>query len=90
MASWLPNLSAAILAIAMVTELCRLHLWFIYPYPSVLWCDEGYIAAFALRMLGGHWLPYVDAVSQRGPVLYWSRLSSSGSVGPLAGLGFDG
>ena len=22
-------------------------------------------------MIEGHWLPYVDAVSHRGPVLYW-------------------
>lgn len=33
--------------------------------------DEGYFAAFAIALRQGHFLPYVDAVSQRGPVLYW-------------------
>jgi hypothetical protein len=33
--------------------------------------DEGYISAFAARMLDGQMLPFVDAVSHRGPVLYW-------------------
>ena len=32
--------------------------------------DEGYLAAFGLRMIDGHFLPYVDAVSHRGPLLY--------------------
>jgi hypothetical protein len=33
--------------------------------------DEGYITAFAERLSHGRWLPYVDAVSHRGPMLYW-------------------
>ncbi len=33
--------------------------------------DEGYFGAFALGLDHGHVLPHVDAVSQRGPVLYW-------------------
>jgi hypothetical protein len=33
--------------------------------------DEGYVVAFARRMLEGHNLPYVDAVSHRGPLFYW-------------------
>jgi hypothetical protein len=33
--------------------------------------DEGYITAFAERLNHGRWLPYVDAVSHRGPMLYW-------------------
>lgn len=33
--------------------------------------DEGYATAFAQRMLDGSMLPYVDAVSHRGPVFYW-------------------
>lgn len=38
---------------------------------AALHFDEGYIATFGERMLDGRFLPYVDAVSQRGPVLYW-------------------
>jgi hypothetical protein len=43
------------------------------PRPAMLqhW-DEGYELAFARRMLeGGQNLPYVDAVSHRGPLFYW-------------------
>lgn len=47
------------------------HQFFMVPKPRTVSVDEGYIAAFALRLLHGKGLPYVDAVSQRGPVTYW-------------------
>ncbi len=47
------------------------HLTFFSPPWPMNPKDEGYITAFAGRLLDGHWLPYVDAVSHRGPVLYW-------------------
>jgi hypothetical protein len=46
------------------------HLTFFSPPWPMNPKDEGYITAFAGRLLDGHWLPYVDAVSHRGPVLY--------------------
>jgi hypothetical protein len=49
----------------------RGHAFFLRPYATWLSVDEGYISAFALRLLEGHMLPYVDAISQRGPLLYW-------------------
>ncbi len=48
------------------------QLFFIFPWPSWLNVDEPYITAFGWRMTEGSWLPYVDAVSHRGPVLYWT------------------
>jgi hypothetical protein len=52
-------------------QIARAHLFFFSP-PAVLnLYDEGYVVAFARRMLEGSWLPYVDAVSHRGPMLYW-------------------
>jgi hypothetical protein len=33
--------------------------------------DEGYMAGVAARMATRHFLPYVDAASQRGPMQYW-------------------
>jgi len=51
--------------------LARAHLHFVFPYAAPVSNDEGYISAMVLRMMAGHWLPYVDGVSQRGPVLYW-------------------
>jgi hypothetical protein len=50
--------------------LVRGHLPFIARAAPVS-VDEGYLQAFAQRMLAGHFLPYVDAFSHRGPVLYW-------------------
>jgi hypothetical protein len=40
--------------------------------PRVLAFDEGYTTALAERMIEGRWLPYVDGVSHRGPLLYWA------------------
>jgi hypothetical protein len=59
---------------ALTTSLvitARTHLYFIYPYAVPVSNDEGYITAMALRMVRGRWLPYVDGVSQRGPITYW-------------------
>jgi 4-amino-4-deoxy-L-arabinose transferase-like glycosyltransferase len=56
-----------------VIALIRVHALFLTPRAILLnrW-DEGYLNAFARRMVEGSWLPYVDAVSHRGPLLYWS------------------
>jgi 4-amino-4-deoxy-L-arabinose transferase-like glycosyltransferase len=51
--------------------LLRAHLTFIRN-PQGLNVDEGYIVAFGKRMLDGQLLPYVDAVSHRGPMVYWA------------------
>jgi hypothetical protein len=62
---------AAWLGLAAITAiLVRAHLAFMTP-GMPLNPDEGYIMAFGQRMLEGHLLPYVDAVSHRGPLLYW-------------------
>jgi 4-amino-4-deoxy-L-arabinose transferase-like glycosyltransferase len=44
---------------------------FLFPYAVPLGFDEAYMVPFAERLIDGHFVPYVDAVSQRGPVLYW-------------------
>jgi len=46
--------------------------------------DEGYIAPFAWRMLTGAHLPYVDAVSHRGPLTYDLAFVSTAIFGPGA------
>ncbi len=65
---WGP-LGLALLAAVIITV--RAHLHFLLPFPAPVSNDEGYISAIGLRMIRGHWLPYVDGVSQRGPILYW-------------------
>ncbi len=65
---WLvPGLALAFALAVMI----RAHWHFIRPFATPVSNDEGYIAALALRMIHGQWLPYVDGVSQRGPLLYW-------------------
>lgn len=60
---------AALLVGAIVTA--RAHYFFMKP-PIVLSYDEAYINAFATRMIDGRFLPFVDAISHRGPLLYWT------------------
>jgi hypothetical protein len=47
--------------------------FFMLPYSQQVGYDEGYEAAATERVISGHWLPYVDAVSHRGPFLYWTQ-----------------
>jgi hypothetical protein len=60
----------AVLAIALALIVWA-HGAFLAPAALFNIPDEGYIQAFAVRMHEGRMLPYVDAVSHRGPVLYW-------------------
>lgn len=46
--------------------------WFFATIDGHVHFDGGYAAAFAERLLDGRFLPYVDAYSHRGPLLYWS------------------
>ncbi|MEI8259727.1 MAG: hypothetical protein WCJ30_29020, partial [Deltaproteobacteria bacterium] len=65
---WAVPLAALIGSLAVII---RTHFFFIVPFAVPVSNDEGYLAGMALRMVRGHWLPYVDGVSQRGPILYW-------------------
>ncbi len=65
---WGVPLASLIGALAVII---RTHFFFIVPFAVPVSNDEGYLAGMALRMVRGHWLPYVDGVSQRGPILYW-------------------
>jgi 4-amino-4-deoxy-L-arabinose transferase-like glycosyltransferase len=71
-ASWIPfvpAVGALIVAMVLVWDANR---FFFEPTPALLnSMDEGYATAFGRRMVEGRWLPYVDAVSHRGPVYYW-------------------
>ena len=72
------------LAPELVVVLCVLcmfvavHTTFFSPAVTMNAKDEGYINASSLRMLYGHFLPYVDAVSHRGPMLYVVAAAASG------------
>ena len=51
--------------------LIEAHAHFMLPTFRSVSMEQGSIAVISLRMLRGHMLPYVDGVSQRGPLLYW-------------------
>lgn len=64
-----PVIAALVVALVLVVHANR---FFLLPSPALVNpMDEGYVTAFARRMIEGQWLPYVDAVSHRGPVYYW-------------------
>ena len=65
---WGPTLLALVVSVVVTL---RAHAHFLLPYATPVSNDEGYISALGLRMIRGHWLPYVDGVSQRGPITYW-------------------
>ncbi|HVU01251.1 MAG TPA: hypothetical protein VHE30_05850 [Polyangiaceae bacterium] len=49
----------------------RLHAFFVR-HAGQIGYDDGYILSLGERLIDGHFLPYVDGCSQRGPVLYWA------------------
>lgn len=62
-------LALALSGVAIVV-VCSVH-WFHIRRPNAVVVDDGYTVALAERLIDGHWLPYVDGCSHRGPVLYW-------------------
>lgn len=68
--------------------LLRAHLFFLSPPALLHALDEGYVNAFAWRMVDGQMLPFVDGVSHRGPLMYWAiaiavRLGNPTSWAPI-------
>jgi Dolichyl-phosphate-mannose-protein mannosyltransferase len=61
------------LLVGVVTTI-RAHAFFMRP-PRVLSVDEAYLNAFAYRMGEGRFLPYVDVVTHRAPLLDWVSAS---------------
>ena len=74
----------------VLVQLALAHRWFTRPFSVWIGLDDAYVAAAGQRLLDGHWLPYVDAVSHRGPLLYWisailQSVSTDGWMGPRLG-----
>jgi hypothetical protein len=67
------DLTPALMTVAAMAMGAVIHIFFMVPYASQAGYDEGYEAAAVERIISGQWLPYVDAVSQRGPFLYWTQ-----------------
>jgi len=61
-------------ALALLALVLGVTIFASYMAPSAqVGYDEGYEAAGVERIIDGKGLPYVDAVSIRGPFLYWSQ-----------------
>ncbi len=83
----LPTVTGAALTLVALGQVCRVQRWLFRPVPRQVGFDEAYLAAFADRMIQGHWLPYVDAVSHRGPMLYWATAVAQWLGGSFAWTG---
>ena len=69
---WLPAAPVALALVYGVALTIAANRYFMRSAGALLHkSDEGYVVAFARRLLDGHDLPYVDAVSHRGPLFYW-------------------
>ncbi|MBK7579898.1 MAG: hypothetical protein IPI67_06790 [Myxococcales bacterium] len=64
--TWI-SLAALVAAFVMFGR----ELAFFQRHPGPVAFDDGYTVAFAERIIDRSWLPYVDACSHRGPLLYW-------------------
>ena len=62
-------LSWAVVLIACV-YVGRIHLFF-WQHAGAIGSDDAYTMSVGERLISGHWLPYVDGSSHRGPLLYW-------------------
>ncbi len=67
----LPTLAGLLVAVPAVIMVCSLHWFFVRAPPANIGFDDGYTVALGERLIDGHWLPYVDGCSHRGPFLYW-------------------
>jgi 4-amino-4-deoxy-L-arabinose transferase-like glycosyltransferase len=65
-----PLFLALLLTLVALLLAVWLHRFFLQA-PAAVGFDDGYTVAVAERMIDGRWLPYVDGVSHRGPLLYW-------------------
>lgn len=66
------DLPAWIAFVVAFVLLLGAHLFFLSPPTLLHQADEGYVNAFAWRMVEGQMLPFVDGVSHRGPLMYWA------------------
>jgi hypothetical protein len=65
---------------------CRLHMLYLRD-PGPVGFDDGYTMALGERLIDGHWLPYVDGCSHRGPMLYWAAAIAQALTGRFGWLG---
>jgi hypothetical protein len=61
--------------------------YFAWGVHNAIGFDDGYTIALAQRLIDGRWLPYVDGLSHRGPLLYWATAVSLVLGEPLSWSG---
>lgn len=67
-------IGGVIAAVALVLAI-PIH-YFAWRVHNAIGFDDGYTIALAQRLIDGSWLPYVDGLSHRGPLLYWATAVS--------------
>lgn len=78
---------ATLAALAITAASIWVQAWFVKNSRASIGYDEGHVAAFAERLITNHWMPYVDAVCHRGPLLYWYAAIMQRICGPYRWLG---
>ncbi len=78
---------AAVAALGVAAANAYVHGWFLEHYTEEVGFDDGHIVAFATRLIQNHWLPYVDAICHRGPLLYWYAALIQRLFGPYSWVG---
>src|SRR4051812_42973949 len=63
------------------------HRWFLVYSPASIGFDEGHTVGFSERIIHHHFLPYVDAVCHRGPLMYWYAAVFQALWGPYRWTG---
>lgn len=66
--------------------IARLHVFF-WDHAGQYGGDDGYTMALGERLIDGHYLPYVDGCSHRGPVLYWAAAVAQLVTGRFGWMG---
>lgn len=64
--------------------------WYFFAMNASLHFDDGYVTAVGERLLDGQLLPYVDAASHRGPVMYWLAALAQALGGRMEWYGVRG
>jgi hypothetical protein len=83
------DLAASLVVVLLSVIVCIAYQSLFIRADTSMSVDEGYMGGVAARMATTHFLPYVDAATQRGPVQYWLvTLAQSLSGGVFEWRGF--
>lgn len=84
--SWWEYVAGGIITVIALCLAIPVHR-FVSRVRNAIGFDDGYTIALADRLMDGSWLPYVDGLSHRGPLLYWATALSLAVTERLSWIG---